>query len=1223
MSQDRLEESKAAEPGTPAAIWRALGESIAYEEFKGDFAAARPLAEAQWETAQQAPQLETLQEALLWQVIVHWLSGELTRAVEGARQAQTLAGADANRALRALSYQLIAGYERFNAFPDGAGASAIELSARWQTATDLLPLNAEWHALLQRSSEPAAQMEAWLVFQFLWNLWPARNTLEMMRYTPAAASCETLLPTFLDAPQRLRALAEANAAAPLAAFADWTAADLWRRAGNLQQADALLERARATYHDAGDKAGEALCLMTRADWQCAPYSTPLAWNFAIVDSSSQAGHLVFQQEADEFKVGVEVSYAETEALFAQANAPRGLAAIQLRHGYQAMRRDDWAAAARHAAAAWDEFARCGDARGRHLAATHLLMCQLAAPALPHAGPLTLARDIGAWGAASGSFSFALGLGILLQRFARHWLTRHGDYERALATSAAARALYEALGARINAAQCLADQGVAYQIAGERTAALTLFEQALDEYGAAVAAHPAVAENLRQRVVFLATDVYQLSLQQTDAGGMERAAARLQRQLTAGIEFAPLAQMAEDIVKQCAVLAPLYRARWQRNAGDEPGAARCLEQAAQAAEQAPAGERHYLEAVVLAEQRRYEAAAAAARRHLAAGGADAGFVGELTEWMKQHGGALGQAQAALQLTRTHNQAFSLFVMIKQYAEAARHLRMLETLAGKEWWRAEAKPWQALSDCAEMYAGLNELAQALACYDQAIAQLEARRAQLSRDELKTALASDKGAQFLYFLAARTALRAGDAARAFAYAEQGKARALLDLMAEVRGVSSATETAALRDWRQANAQLALRRGWLAQLRTQSLPDATRLAAVEAQVAESEAELHRVEAELARSHPRFHAALTAPSRTLTLAEVQAALPPQTALLEYYFLGEDLLAWAITNDGVQSYQAPLEAAQLARRIGAFHRACQTRGTCEALGAELSETLLAPFATAIRATRQLIVVPYGAAHLLPFHALPFDGQPLAASHAVSYLPSASTLQFSREDVSEPLPEKILVVGNPTGDLTAAEAEAEFVAAQFPQALLLKNAEATAARVRDCLADYPLLHFATHGRLAENAPLESALSFAGGERLTVYDLMGLSLQARLVVLSACDTARGETTGSDDVLGLARALLAAGAQAVIVSLWPVDDASTSWLMREFYRCLRQGDTPQRALWQAQNQMRQMTEEKMKEELSAQTQHHQRHLSATVVTLQSAVAVGYRHPFHWAPFILVGHI
>ena len=88
----------------------------------------------------------------------------------------------------------------------------------------------------------------------------------------------------------------------------------------------------------------------------------------------------------------------------------------------------------------------------------------------------------------------------------------------------------------------------------------------------------------------------------------------------------------------------------------------------------------------------------------------------------------------------------------------------------------------------------------------------------------------------------------------------------------------------------------------------------------------------------------------------------------------------------------------------------------------------------------------------------------------------------------------------------AEAEAAFVAGLFDELPLLGRA-ATKTTVRERLAEFPsILHFATHGNLYEDAPLQSFISLANGDELTVYESMGLQLKADLVVLSACDTAR---------------------------------------------------------------------------------------------------------------------
>ena len=114
--------------------------------------------------------------------------------------------------------------------------------------------------------------------------------------------------------------------------------------------------------------------------------------------------------------------------------------------------------------------------------------------------------------------------------------------------------------------------------------------------------------------------------------------------------------------------------------------------------------------------------------------------------------------------------------------------------------------------------------------------------------------------------------------------------------------------------------------------------------------------------------------------------------------------------------------------------------------------------------------------------------------------------------------------------------------------------------------YSIVHLATFGVLNRQNPLFSYVAFApdpaGGERLEVQEVFGLSLRARLLVLSACETGLGSGAGSDvppgdDWVGLVRAFLFAGADNVMATLWPIEDRSTSLIIPRFYRALREGE------------------------------------------------------------------
>jgi CHAT domain-containing protein len=165
-----------------------------------------------------------------------------------------------------------------------------------------------------------------------------------------------------------------------------------------------------------------------------------------------------------------------------------------------------------------------------------------------------------------------------------------------------------------------------------------------------------------------------------------------------------------------------------------------------------------------------------------------------------------------------------------------------------------------------------------------------------------------------------------------------------------------------------------------------------------------------------------------------------------------------------------------------------------------------------------------------------------------------------------------------------------------RSLVRIGAEAAEARFKDEATGADVLHLATHGVLNDASPLYSYLllaSTAEGDRndglLEARELLRLDLRASLAVLSACDTARGRVAAGEGVVGFSWALFVAGVPTVVVSQWKVDSASTSELMVEFHRLRRAGQSDARAMQGAVRALRENP--------------------------------AYRHPFFWAPFIVVG--
>jgi CHAT domain-containing protein len=156
--------------------------------------------------------------------------------------------------------------------------------------------------------------------------------------------------------------------------------------------------------------------------------------------------------------------------------------------------------------------------------------------------------------------------------------------------------------------------------------------------------------------------------------------------------------------------------------------------------------------------------------------------------------------------------------------------------------------------------------------------------------------------------------------------------------------------------------------------------------------------------------------------------------------------------------------------------------------------------------------------------------------------------------------------------------------------LLCDDEATLSALRANAGDCAVLHLAAHAVFRPDEPLFSALHLNDG-RLSTMDVFELELDCSLVTLSACETALGTMGAGDELMGLSRAFLYAGAPSLVLSLWKVEDRSTAALMDVFYRALRDGAGKAAALRRAQ-----------------------------LALLHGGG--GHSAPYFWAPFELIGH-
>ena len=328
-------------------------------------------------------------------------------------------------------------------------------------------------------------------------------------------------------------------------------------------------------------------------------------------------------------------------------------------------------------------------------------------------------------------------------------------------------------------------------------------------------------------------------------------------------------------------------------------------------------------------------------------------------------------------------------------------------------------------------------------------------------------------------------------------------------------------------------------------------------------------------------------------ISEIQSSLGADETLLEYFQSDGEIYVFVVDRERVKGLR--LDAPDVDREIERFRRALEAPGSTEheRSARDLYARLVEPVESLIRSPK-LVVVPHGGLHYLPFNALKSTSGFVIDRWSVRYLPSASAMQHIRAESQEPR-RSVLAVGNPDAGpavpkLKHAETEAVEIGGLFPRSKVLVGKEATETTFRRLAGEFGYLHVASHGRFDSESPLGSGLLLAADADndglLTVDELFTLQLDAEVVVLSACETGLGRLNPGDDMVGLTRGFMYAGARSVVASLWRVDDAATLALMREFYSNLG-------------------------------------HLTA-VEALRAAQVMAkerYGHPFYWAAFQLTG--
>jgi CHAT domain-containing protein len=327
-----------------------------------------------------------------------------------------------------------------------------------------------------------------------------------------------------------------------------------------------------------------------------------------------------------------------------------------------------------------------------------------------------------------------------------------------------------------------------------------------------------------------------------------------------------------------------------------------------------------------------------------------------------------------------------------------------------------------------------------------------------------------------------------------------------------------------------------------------------MEQEIGKLEREQQELVTRMTRENPKF-LDLTA-SKPVSLEALQQDMKKHHyEVLQYLVLEHGLILWHISNRSVHVRNIFFPRSELITKVAALRSSLSDRNAKfdDKAAREMFLFLVQPALAWIK-TDHLVIIPHEDLNYVPFQVFKdSESSFFGERFRISYAPSATVLMgLKKAEIAEG---KLFAIADPM--INEAPDEVEAIARLYQgRNKIVKKDLAKEADVKAWAGAYEILHFSVHGKFIPQEPLLSFLNLAGGSgddgKLTAAEMFGLPLEkAQLVVLSACETGRTEATHANEILGMVRALLYAGANSLILSTWEVDSASTSLWMETFYK------------------------------------------------------------------------
>lgn len=536
---------------------------------------------------------------------------------------------------------------------------------------------------------------------------------------------------------------------------------------------------------------------------------------------------------------------------------------------------------------------------------------------------------------------------------------------------------------------------------------------------------------------------------------------------------------------------------------------------------------------------------------------------------------------------------------------------------------AENWKLYSTLGQAYQGLGQSAEARRNFEKAVSTIENLRTNIvgGEEERQRYFAGKISA---YDLLVGFLVSQNNPGEAFAVAERTKSRALLDVLQSGKVDFSKALSAPEKEQEQRlKNELFSLNAQISKENASKQPDQTRLADLRNQLEKKRLEFEDFQTRLYAVHPELKVQ-RAEMKPISPEESAGLLPDnKSAVLKYVVADDKTFLFVLTKDNpLKVYQIAIKQKDLNERAESF-RAKLAKGDLDfqKQAQDLYNLLLKPAEAQLKGKTNLIIVPDNVLWDLPFQALQTaNNKYLVEMSAISYAPSLTALREMAKKYKGKKPDgaTLLAFGNPAvGKETSERVKQVFMSESLeplPEAERLVTglgklygagrskvfvgAEAREETAKTESSKYRIVQFAAHGILNDVSPMYSHIVLAQKQDnpnedgiLEAWEMKDLDLNADLIILSACETARGRVSSGEGVIGMSWALFIAGAPTTVASQWKVESSSTTELMLEFHRQLLSGKNISKA-----EALRRASLKLMK---SAQ----------------------YKHPSYWAGFVMIG--